>query len=148
MLLAVGRARHTIQFVGWLKVKEMTKMRGEMADCCIWYGALVYLEGSEAKYWILLGSLCERARSLGANWLGVCLVRKRAQCISNFDSLDKWVRNHPIPSCVSLGKWERLEHDCVLGKRAFVVCFYVCFRRATLYLQERRERYSARRVKT
>ena len=28
-----------------------------------------------------------------------------------------------IPSCVSLGKWERLEHDCVLGKRAFVVCF-------------------------
>ena len=50
MLLAVGRARHTIQFVGWLKVKEMTKMRGEMADCCIWYGALVYLEGSEAIF--------------------------------------------------------------------------------------------------
>ena len=64
MLLAVGRARHTIQFVGWLKVKEMTKMRGERADSCIWYGALVYLEGSEAKYWIFLGSLCERARSL------------------------------------------------------------------------------------
>jgi hypothetical protein len=81
MLLAAGRAHHTIQFVGWLKVKEMTKMRGEMADCCIWYGALVYLEGSEAKYWILLGSLCDRARSLGANWLGACLVRKRANLV-------------------------------------------------------------------
>jgi hypothetical protein len=67
MLLAAGRAHHTIQFVSWLKVKEMTKMRGEMADCCIWYGAIVYLEGSEANYWVLLGSLCERARSLGAN---------------------------------------------------------------------------------
>ena len=41
-------------------------------------------------------------------------------CISNFVSLDKWVRDHPIPSCVSLGKLERLEHDCVLGKWAFV----------------------------
>ena len=81
MLLAVGRARHTIQFVGWLKVKEMTKMRGEMADCCIWYGALVYLEGSEAKYWILLDSLWERERSLGANWLGACLLRKRAHLV-------------------------------------------------------------------
>jgi len=50
MLLATGRVHHTIQFVGWLKVKEMTKMRSEMAECCIWYGALVYLEGSEAKY--------------------------------------------------------------------------------------------------
>ncbi len=30
-------------------MKEMTKMRGEMADCCIWYGALVYLEGSKAE---------------------------------------------------------------------------------------------------
>jgi len=50
MLLAAGRAHHTIQFDGWLKVKEMTKMGSEMADCCIWYGVLVYLEGSEAKY--------------------------------------------------------------------------------------------------
>ncbi len=60
-----------------LSVKEMTKMRGEMADCCIWYGDLVYLEGSEAKYWILLGSLCERVRSLGL--LG---EKGRPSCVS------------------------------------------------------------------
>ena len=33
------------------------------------------------KYWVLLGSLCERVRSLGANWLGACLVRKRAHWV-------------------------------------------------------------------
>ena len=27
----------------------MTKMRGEMVDCCILYGARVYLEESEAE---------------------------------------------------------------------------------------------------
>jgi hypothetical protein len=48
-----------------------------MADCCIWYGDLVYLEGSEAKYWILLGSLCERVRSLGL--LG---EKGRPSCVS------------------------------------------------------------------
>jgi len=63
LLLAAGRAHHTIQFVGWLKVKEMTKMRGEIADCCIWYGALVYLEGSKAKYWIYW-ALCVRGRAV------------------------------------------------------------------------------------
>ncbi len=33
--------------------------------------------------------------------------------ISNLDSLDKWAHDHPIPSCVLLGKWERLECDIV-----------------------------------
>ncbi len=48
----------------------------------ILYGGLVYLEGSEAEVLVLLlGSLCKRVHSLGTNWLGACLVRKRAHCV-------------------------------------------------------------------
>ncbi len=46
-----------------------------MADCCIWYGGLVYLEGSEAEVLVFTGLFVQEG-TLSANWLGACLVRK------------------------------------------------------------------------